>query len=693
LPNIQLPFPEFLPNSEWRPPDSFPEISREKWWSIDIEARDPHLTSRGPGYISGDAYVVGIAIATEGFRGYYPVRHAQGCNLAPNVVFPWLQDQVKHFRGELYGGNLLYDEEALWFEDVKFHDDVTRFDIQIAEPIIDEETADGYSVEVLSNKYLGVGKDEELLREAAGRYTKGYKDKRARRPIVFDPKSDLWMMPPEYVGAYGEGDVDRPLRIFRDHQSKIIDKENLWDIFKLETSLIPILLKMRINGVAVDLDKAHGLVEKLTIEIDKLSMEIKRLVGFDPNVDSGKDMLKAYNVLNFKMPELNIANNFKYTAPSEKHPGGQASFTAEWYGAQRDPLSRMVLKKKKLMTLRDDFVIGDIIKESTNGRLHCQFQQLRADDSGTRSGRMASRNPNLQQVPNRHDDELWGKDSPIWAEEIRKLFVADKINPYGSERKKYFKGDYSQQEPRLLVHFASLCKLAGADIAVRAFRANPLVDYHQLTTDIVNEKSGKQFKRKQIKGVNLGIMYSMGIQKLCRMLGVSIQEGQEILNAYHSSLPFVKALSSKAMSTAQDRGFILTLLKRKRRFNLWEPIPESKEERQFKVQGLPRHLAEQRWPGRRLQRYGVHKALNALIQGSAADQTKEAMRVLYYDYGYVPALQVHDELGGSVDDMEQARTIKRVMQECVLLEIPVVCDAKVGPSWGESKEEVLLLAA
>lgn len=689
--HIQPSFPEFLPESSWRPPDSFPDISREKWWSLDLESKDPHLSANGPGFIRNDAFIAGVAIHTEGFRGYYPVRHAQGCNLAPNVVFDWLRDMTKDFRGELYGANLLYEEEGLWYEGVRFHDDVKRYDVQIAEPLIDEETAEGYSLEVLSNKYLGIGKEEGLLKAAAERYTKGYKDKRARRPIPFDPKGDLWMLPPEYVGAYGEGDVDRPLRIFRDHQSKILDKEGLWDIFRLETSLVPILLRMRINGVAVDLERAHRLVKTLTDEIDKLSMEVKKLVGFDPNVDSGKDMLKAYNVLNFRMPEFNIAANFKYTAPSTKHPEGQASFTSDWYAAQRDPLSKTILKKKKLMTLRDDFVIGDIIKASVDGRLHCQFQQLKADEAGTRSGRMASRNPNLQQVPARHDDELWGKNSPIWAEEVRKLFVPD---DYREGFKKWLKADYSQQEPRLLVHFASLCKLAGADIAVKAFRANPLVDYHQLTTDIVNEKSGRQppFKRKQIKGVNLGIMYSMGIKKLCRMLGVSIQDGQEILNAYHAALPFVKALSAKAMSTAQDRGYISTLLKRKRRFNLWEPIPESKEEREFRHMGLPRHLAEQRWPGRRLQRYGIHKALNALIQGSAADQTKEAMRVLYYEHKYVPALQVHDELGGTVEDAEQAMLIKKVMQECVILQIPVVSDACLGPSWGEAKEEVRLTA-
>lgn len=681
---IQASFPEFMPESNWRPPDHFPNIGEAKWWSMDIESRDPNLRARGPGFIREDAYVVGVAIHTDGFSGYFPVRHAQGSNLAPNVVFDWLKDQAHDFHGDLYGGNLLYDEEGLWHEGVVFHDDVKRCDIQIAEPLIDEETAKGYSVEVLSQKYLDVGKEEELLKETASRYTKGFKDKRARRPIAFDPKSDLWMMPPEFVGAYAEGDVDRPRRIF-EQQKKILDKEGLQSIFDLETSLVPILLKMRIKGVSVDEQRAYDLKKTLSKEIDKYSIEIKNLVGFDPNVDSGQDMLKAYESLNARCPEFQIMSRLKYTAPSDKHPNGQASFTADWYVSQKDPLSTVVLKKKKLMTMRDDFVEGDILKEAVKGRIHCQFQQLKADDSGTRSGRMSSKNPNLQQVPARHDDNLWGPESPNWAEEVRKIFVAD-------SGMLYCKGDVSQQEPRLLVHFADLCKLDGASLAVAAFNKNPKTDYHQLTTDIVNATTSRQppFKRKQIKAINLGVMYGMGLQKLCRMLGLSIPEGQEILSAYHQSLPFVKSLSNKAMTSAQERGFIWTILRRKRRFDLWEPIADSREEREFKQQPLSRNLAENRWPGKRLQRAGVHKALNALIQGSAADQTKMMMRNLYYDFGKIPHLQVHDELGFSVADVEEARLVKRAMQDAVILRIPVVCDVVLGPSWGAAKQEVEL---
>ena len=674
--HIQPSFPSMMPESTWRPPDSFPEISDAKWWSLDVESRDPHLKARGPGFVRRDAYVCGVAIHVDGFSGYWPVRHATGSNIAPNVVFGWLRDQTKHFRGEVYGANVLYDEEALWYEDVRFHDDVKRRDVQICEPLLDAETTNGYSLAVLSNKYLGVGKDESLLRKAAQMLNKGYRDKACHKPISLDPKGDLWVMDPIYVGAYAESDVDRPRRIY-EKQKKLIDEQNLGRILDLESSLTPILLRMRINGVRVDLEQAEKLRNLMTREIDKYSAQIVKLVGFDPNVDSGQDLAKAYNALNFRMPELNIADNLRYTGR------GNPSFTADWYAAQSDPLSKTILKKKKLMTMRDDFIVGDILKEHVDGRIHAQFHQLRGDENGTRDGRFSSTNPNLQQVPARHDDDLWGKDSPIWAEEVRKLFIAD-------EGKKFLKADYSQQELRLLVHFASKAKMHGVEPVVAQYRANPKTDYHNVVQNLVKEACGKLYKRRYIKDANFGLVYGMGFAKLCKKLGLSDSEAKEFLAAYHGAIPFAKSLSAKAMGVAQERGYVLTLLGRRCRFDLWEPIAESREERTFKFQGLRRDLAEQKWPGRRLQRAGTHKALNKIIQPSAADQTKQAMHDLYYEHGIVASLQVHDELDGSVADVEEARTYKRVMETCVLLEIPVVADVKLGPSWGNAKEEVEL---
>jgi DNA polymerase I-like protein with 3'-5' exonuclease and polymerase domains len=207
---------------------------------------------------------------------------------------------------------------------------------------------------------------------------------------------------------------------------------------------------------------------------------------------------------------------------------------------------------------------------------------------------------------------------------------------------------------------------------------------------LVLETSGKNYKRRYIKDANFGLVYGMGFAKLCKKLNLTNDEATEFLSAYHGAIPFAKPLAVKAMSIAQERGFVRSLLGRKLRFNLWEPVAESKEERGFKFRGLRRDLAELQWPGRRLQRAGTHKALNRVIQPSAADQTKQAMRDLYYDHGLVVQLQVHDEVNKSVEDIWEARTIKATMEDCVVLEIPVVADATLGPSWGDAKEPVEL---
>ena len=647
--HIQLPFESMLPDSEWRMPTCFPNLIGRgaKRLIIDCETCDPRLTERGPGFIRGDAFVAGVAISDgEGFSEYYPVAHAQGPNLPKNVVFEWLSEQLGGEQ-EKITANGLYDLEALHYAGVKKIRGKIR-DVQIAEPLLNEETAEGYSLEVLAKKYLGVVKDEKLLREASRLFKMNGK--------TFSPKSDMWAMPAKFVGHYAIADVLRTDGVYK-AQLPLIVKEDLEDIFELETSLVPILLAMRIQGVRVDLEGARALSKRLNLEIDKFSMDILRLAGFDVNVNSGQDLSKAYTSLHVDVPVT---------------PHGNPSITKDWLARQSDPLSVLVAGKRKVMTMKNNFVEGDILSESVRGRVHSQFHSLRQDTQGTRSGRFSSTNPNLQQVPAR---------DAYWAPLIRSLFLAD-------EGGIFFKGDYSQQEPRLTVHFAHLAKQRGADLAVEAFRKNPRTDYHNLTTDMVNRISGKNYQRKSIKGINLGIVYGMGLVKLCKQLGISMSEGHDILAAYHEALPFVKGLSRLCMKTADDRGNIRTIGKRMRRFDLYEPATFREDDQQAYAKPLPLDQARAKWPSCQLRRAGLSKALNALVQGSAADQTKMAMRDLYYLHGKVPQMQVHDELCGTVGSMAEASLYKYVMENAYKLVIPVVCDGAIGRSWGEAKEEV-----
>ena len=146
---------------------------------------------------------------------------------------------------------------------------------------------------------------------------------------------------------------------------------------------------------------------------------------------------------------------------------------------------------------------------------------------------------------------------------------------------------------------------------------------------------------------------------------------------YHARVPFVKMLSDYCRNRASTKGFIRTLLGRKCRFDLWEP-------RTFGTGKIGNLEKAQTEFGPNIKRAFTHKALNRLIQGSAADQTKAAMRALSKE-GFLPLLQVHDELCFSSDDPDQIKRIAEIMETCIELEIPSQVDVEYGDSWGTAK--------
>ena len=188
-----------------------------------------------------------------------------------------------------------------------------------------------------------------------------------------------------------------------------------------------------------------------------------------------------------------------------------------------------------------------------------------------------------------------------------------------------------------------------------------------------------EIPRYQAKTINLGLFYGMGKNKLQAELGVSKEKAEELFRQYHSKVPFVKQLMDNVMRRAQDSGRIRTLLGRLCRFPLWEP-------NQFGIHKALPHEAALAEHGPGIKRAYTYKALNKLIQGSAADMTKKAMLELHKE-GIIPHIQIHDELDISVKDKQQAELIKSVMESAVSLEIPNKVDYESGPNWGTIKEK------
>jgi DNA polymerase I-like protein with 3'-5' exonuclease and polymerase domains len=215
-----------------------------------------------------------------------------------------------------------------------------------------------------------------------------------------------------------------------------------------------------------------------------------------------------------------------------------------------------------------------------------------------------------------------------------------------------------------------------------------------------------EIDRKDAKTINLGLFYGMGKAKLQAELGVSKEKSDELFNTYHSRVPFVKQLMNEIMEAAQDRGQIKTLLGRRCRFPKYEPIlrgsdwgtfvPAEDHERILELQAMGPYLKDNEdkiikdkdgnpkrnyWYNNSIRRAFTYKALNKLIQGSAADMTKKAMVDLYKE-GILSHIQIHDELDFSIESDAHADKIKQIMEQAVNLKVPNKVDYESGPNWG-----------
>ena len=265
--------------------------------------------------------------------------------------------------------------------------------------------------------------------------------------------------------------------------------------------------------------------------------------------------------------------------------------------------------------------------------------------------------PNLQQVPARH---------PVIGPAIRSLFLPEDGQLWASN-------DFSSQEPRILVHYASLLGLPGVDKVMQSYKEDPDTDFHQMVADMAG------IDRKQAKVLGLSITYGAGKNKIAAQLELPVDEAGEIIRDFHTKVPFLRGTIDAVMRRIEhpaSGGCIRTLLGRKCRFPLFEPVAWGINK------ALPYEQAVVEY-GPRVKRAMTYKGLNRLIQGSAADQTKAAMLALH-KAGFNMLLQVHDELALSVNNREEAEEAARLMCQAADLEVPSRVDVEVGPSWGES---------
>lgn len=617
--------PLFPTHSEWLPPQSFPDLSEAKEIAIDLETCDPNMEKFGPGWPRRDGYIVGYALAVDGWRGYFPVAHQGGGNLDKRLVERYIQ-KVLETRADKIMHNAAYD--CGWLMAQGFTISGRVYDTMLAAAVLDENRY-SYALNSLGFDYLKEVKSEQGLKEAAADFG-------------VHPKKDMWKLPAMYVGDYAEQDAALTLKLWN-HFKILLRKEEVESIFELESNLLPVLLKMTYKGIRFDREKAERYIKEMKAKEEKLIKDIKQLAGMPVDMWAAASIAKAFDALGVAYPRSNT---------------GLPSFTKSFLDTHPHPLSKMILEARELNKTHGTFLQPYLDFSDSDGRIHPHVNQLRSDDGGTVTGRLSMSQPNLQQVPARHE---------VIGPMVRSLFLPEEGQVWAAN-------DFSSQEPRLLVHYATLLNLPGAEKMAQAYKESPDTDFHQMVADMAG------IKRKAAKTIGLGLMYGMGKNKLAGQLDMDVDEAGELITTFHQKVPFLKGTVDAVMRRIEhpaSGGSIRTLLGRKCRFPLWEPTAWGINK------ALPYEQAVVEY-GPRIKRAMTYKGLNKLIQGSAADQTKAAM-VALDKAGFRVLLQVHDELAVSVNTREEAEEAARIMCTAVQLEVPSRVDVEIGPSWGDAK--------
>lgn len=610
--------------SEWLPPASFPNLSEAKEIAIDLETCDPNMESLGPGWPRNDGCIVGYAVAVDGWAGYFPVAHGGGGNLDKRVVERWVADVLKTPADKIMH-NAAYD--LGWLRATGFEVNGTIYDTMLAAPLLDENRF-AYSLNSLGFDYLKEIKSEQGLKESASDFG-------------VHPKKELWKLPAMHVGDYAEQDAALTLKLWH-HFKALLARDEVESIFNLETEVLPVLVDITLKGINFDRAKCEMHMRDMRAKEKEILQYLKSQAGMQVDIWAAQSIAAAFDRMGVQYP---------------KTAAGAPSFTKSFLDTHEHPMAKMILEARELNKTHGTFLEPYLKHSAKDGRVHTHFNQMRNEDGGTVTGRLSAASPNLQQVPARHE---------IIGPMVRGLFLPEDGDLWAAN-------DFSSQEPRLLVHYATLLGLPGAEKMAQAYRDNPDTDFHQMVADMAG------IKRKAAKTIGLGLMYGMGKAKLANSLDLPLDEASELIATFHSKVPFLKGTVDAVMKRIEhpsSGGSIRTLLGRKCRFPLWEPVEWGVNK------ALPHEQAVIAY-GSRIKRAGTYKGLNRLIQGSAADQTKAGM-VALHKAGFNLLLQVHDEVALSVRNKEEAREAANLMATAVNLEVPSRVDVETGPSWGSA---------
>lgn len=665
-----------IPDTGWRKPESFPNLKGNvSSIAFDTETKELDFDN-GPGWARGQGHIVGLSVAARDRLGnqgawYFPVRHEVGSedNLDARNVFGWAAEVLDTPEVPKVGANLTYDIGWLGEENVKVTGPLNE--VQFAEALIDSEAF--VALEILGQKYVRRGKKtNQLLEWQREAYPNTPEDKR---------RSDIYRSPPMLVGPYAIDDAILPLEIM-DEQWPILTSEGLDYVYRLECDLIPLMIRMRREGVTVDLGHASQMLEQLEAETRELFKRVYYEFGYNLSATDSGQLGKLFDHVGLKYPR---------NSPTDRNPNGSPQIRKEWLATLEHPLGDLLNEIREHEKICGTFLRSYLLEKSipisgsnSLAKLYPQFHQMKGDENGTVVGRFSSSTPNLQNIPSR---TKLGK-------RVREAFVNDLGHAF------WLKYDYSQIHYRILAHNAvddPKGPFGAADALRERYASDPKTDYHMdvymnvapLLGWSTTDKEIIKEKRRPIKNVNFGLLYGQGTPSLAYKSGMSGKQADSFFEAYHKGAPYVKPTMAAIAAEVQTYGYVTTLLGRRIRFPLWEPIRKDWDN---PVRPLPFDAALSEWGGA-IKRAFDYRGVNYKFQGSEPDIMKKGMRDCLnsgvFDYTGVPRLTVHDELDFSVREDSAAMReafdyIRETMQNSIRLRVPVYVDKSTGPNWGKA---------
>jgi len=451
----------------------------------------------------------------------------------------------------------------------------------------------------------------------------------------------ICLAPGDLVGRYAEGDTDRTYQLYERLMPQVVE-QGMLEAYQREQRLMPILSESTQRGVRVDTERLEEDIERYRAA-QKVSDDylFSRLGSFDLNKDA--ELAAA-------LDRAGMVTEWVLT------PTGRRSVSRKnLVGRVRDPdLLHHLAYRGVLETCLGTFAIPWLAKaKAEGGRLHPQWNQVRGDRgadgdlSGTRTGRMSCRDPNLQNPPNDFEELVVPPGQP------EMMHMRSYLLP--EEGTIWLKRDFSAQEMRIMAHYTE-------GSLAQAFRRDPSTDPHEAVKAIIKEKSGVELSRKFVKITGFGIMYGRGVPNLSAALGVDVERGKATRDAYYAALPEVRDLSNETRKRGRNGGFITTWGGR----------------RYFREPNEERDLS--------------YKLLNYLIQGSAADQTKQAIVDWHAMRKPTDMLiaAVHDELNicAPADEADAAMYRLQTAMDWPRFDVPFQSEGYRGPNWADITKEV-----